>query len=457
MTAAKASISPSRAALRAAIRASVSSRMRAISVFDHSRTAATSSSARRRRPAASSADAGADLLDGRLRIGGEAGHRLVARGLGRGLHRPAQVGHELGRPARSRRWRSRRSCRSSRAPPRRWDRPRRRASSSAARRLGRRVDGVGGRSRSASHRRRVGRLFGVAPLGRPGKPEARSRVGLGHAVSILVVGTSGGVDPTSTAERIVAARVGEVQLTSGTSGRAGGTAVRSPRRTAVSRPHCAIAGRRPSVRGYHGPRWQRARRFDGRPGPTDTLGRADARPAHLGHRPVQLPVHVLHAQGGLRAGLRVPAAATRSCASRRSSGSLARSSALGVEKLRITGGEPLVRRDLPDLIAMLAAIRRPDGGALDLTLTTNGSALRGAGRPLGRRRPAARHGQPRLARRRGLRGDERDRLPGRARARRDRRRHRGRASPRSRSTWSSGAASTRRASCRWRAGRARPA
>ena len=35
--------------------------------------------------------------------------------------------------------------------------------------------------------------------------------------------------------------------------------------------------------------------------------------------------------------------------------------ALGVEKLRITGGEPLVRRDLPDLIAMLAAIRRSDG------------------------------------------------------------------------------------------------
>jgi cyclic pyranopterin phosphate synthase len=47
----------------------------------------------------------------------------------------------------------------------------------------------------------------------------------------------------------------------------------------------------------------------------------------------------------------------------------------GVEKLRVTGGEPLVRRNLPDLIAMLAAIRRPDGGGLDLTLTTNGSAL----------------------------------------------------------------------------------
>ena len=55
---------------------------------------------------------------------------------------------------------------------------------------------------------------------------------------------------------------------------------------------------------------------------------------------------------------------------------------LGVEKLRITGGEPLVRRDLPDLIAMLAAIRGPDGGGIDLTLTTNGSALPTLARPL---------------------------------------------------------------------------
>ncbi|MGZ4389111.1 MAG: GTP 3',8-cyclase MoaA, partial [Gaiellaceae bacterium] len=43
---------------------------------------------------------------------------------------------------------------------------------------------------------------------------------------------------------------------------------------------------------------------------------------------------------------------------------------LGVEKVRITGGEPLVRRDLERLIEMLAGI---DG--LDLTLTTNGSLL----------------------------------------------------------------------------------
>ena len=42
----------------------------------------------------------------------------------------------------------------------------------------------------------------------------------------------------------------------------------------------------------------------------------------------------------------------------------------GVRKIRLTGGEPLVRRDLPLLISMLAAI--PD---LDLTLTTNGSLL----------------------------------------------------------------------------------
>jgi GTP 3',8-cyclase len=55
---------------------------------------------------------------------------------------------------------------------------------------------------------------------------------------------------------------------------------------------------------------------------------------------------------------------------------------LGAEKLRITGGEPLVRRDLPSLIADLATLRRPDGGPVDLTLTTNGSALRHLARPL---------------------------------------------------------------------------
>lgn len=55
---------------------------------------------------------------------------------------------------------------------------------------------------------------------------------------------------------------------------------------------------------------------------------------------------------------------------------------LGVQKLRITGGEPLVRRDLPALIGLLAALRTPDGRELDLTLTTNGAALRALAIPL---------------------------------------------------------------------------
>lgn len=44
---------------------------------------------------------------------------------------------------------------------------------------------------------------------------------------------------------------------------------------------------------------------------------------------------------------------------------------LGVRKLRLTGGEPLLRRDLPDLVRRLAAIE----GIEDLALTTNASLL----------------------------------------------------------------------------------
>ena len=43
---------------------------------------------------------------------------------------------------------------------------------------------------------------------------------------------------------------------------------------------------------------------------------------------------------------------------------------LGVEKIRLTGGEPLIRRDVEHLVEMLAEIP-----GLDLTLTTNGAAL----------------------------------------------------------------------------------
>ena len=47
----------------------------------------------------------------------------------------------------------------------------------------------------------------------------------------------------------------------------------------------------------------------------------------------------------------------------------------GVQKIRLTGGEPLLRKNIEILIEQLAALRTPDGHPLDLTLTTNGSLL----------------------------------------------------------------------------------
>jgi GTP 3',8-cyclase len=47
----------------------------------------------------------------------------------------------------------------------------------------------------------------------------------------------------------------------------------------------------------------------------------------------------------------------------------------GVRKIRLTGGEPLLRKNLEILIEQLAALRTQDGEKLDLTLTTNGSLL----------------------------------------------------------------------------------
>lgn len=52
--------------------------------------------------------------------------------------------------------------------------------------------------------------------------------------------------------------------------------------------------------------------------------------------------------------------------------------ACGVEKVRLTGGEPLLRRELPHLVGMLAGI----DGLRDLTLTTNGSRLVELAQPL---------------------------------------------------------------------------
>jgi len=47
----------------------------------------------------------------------------------------------------------------------------------------------------------------------------------------------------------------------------------------------------------------------------------------------------------------------------------------GVEKIRLTGGEPLLRKGLEELVGMLAALKTPDGREVDIALITNGSAL----------------------------------------------------------------------------------
>jgi GTP 3',8-cyclase len=51
---------------------------------------------------------------------------------------------------------------------------------------------------------------------------------------------------------------------------------------------------------------------------------------------------------------------------------------LGVDKIRLTGGEPLVRRDLPDLVRALHGLE----GLRDLSLTTNGARLAALAQPL---------------------------------------------------------------------------
>jgi cyclic pyranopterin phosphate synthase len=47
----------------------------------------------------------------------------------------------------------------------------------------------------------------------------------------------------------------------------------------------------------------------------------------------------------------------------------------GVEKIRLTGGEPLLRKHVEKLVGMLAGLKTARGAPLDLTLTTNGSLL----------------------------------------------------------------------------------
>ena len=50
--------------------------------------------------------------------------------------------------------------------------------------------------------------------------------------------------------------------------------------------------------------------------------------------------------------------------------------AQGVQKLRLTGGEPLLRKNIEVLIEQLSQLKTVEGHSLDITLTTNGSLLR---------------------------------------------------------------------------------
>jgi GTP 3',8-cyclase len=55
---------------------------------------------------------------------------------------------------------------------------------------------------------------------------------------------------------------------------------------------------------------------------------------------------------------------------------------LGIEKIRLTGGEPLLRRDLPEMVRELATWRTPSRNPLDIAVTTNGHLLESLAQPL---------------------------------------------------------------------------
>ena len=97
---------------------------------------------------------------------------------------------------------------------------------------------------------------------------------------------------------------------------------------------------------------------------------------------------------------------------------------LGIEKVRLTGGEPLVRRNIEELVAMLAAHSRPGPHAHHQRILAREESRRAA-----QGRSETRDGEPRRARRRDFQGDERRGFSRRARARRDRRRRGGGARP----------------------------
>lgn len=55
---------------------------------------------------------------------------------------------------------------------------------------------------------------------------------------------------------------------------------------------------------------------------------------------------------------------------------------LGIEKVRITGGEPLLRRGVVDFVHQLSELRSTSGQKLDIAITTNGHLLPGMAQPL---------------------------------------------------------------------------
>src|ERR1700751_4683363 len=55
---------------------------------------------------------------------------------------------------------------------------------------------------------------------------------------------------------------------------------------------------------------------------------------------------------------------------------------MGITKIRLTGGEPLLRRGLVDFVGDLSELRTTAGDSMDLAITTNGHLLSDMAQPL---------------------------------------------------------------------------
>ena len=149
-------------------------------------------------------------------------------------------------------------------------------------------------------------------------------------------------------------------------------------------------------------------------------GPAAARPADLGHRPLQLPLRLLHAEGGLRPRLPLPRP-RELLRSRRSSASRGRSSRSGSRRSASPAASRSCAATSSGWSSMLATL------GVDLTLTTNGSLLAARRRrSRGRPRAASRSASTRSTTRRSGRMNDVD-FPVEPRARGHRRRARRRA------------------------------